>query len=184
MSTRSGQARPSETGAAAAPSGATPKHASTTLPGDGGAILAAVAALAPAIAARSEEIERGRRLPLDLIDELTAAGCFRMLAPRSHGGAEVDVSTHLRMIQELAMADGSVGWTVMIGCLTPIAFGHLSPDMFDALYAGGPDLIVAGDVQPDRHGHTDHRRVHGVGPMGVRQRLPARSLAPRPQHRR
>ncbi len=52
--------------------------------------LAAVRALAAAIAARADEIEQGRRLPPDLVEELTAAGCFRNLVPRSHGGAEAD----------------------------------------------------------------------------------------------
>lgn len=135
-----------ETGAASVPVGRKPKQ--VTMPTDWTEILGAVAALAPAIEARREEIERSRRLPLDLLDELAAAGCFRMLAPRSHGGAEVGLPTHLRMIEELAMADGSVGWTVMIGCLTPVAFGHLSRDTFDALYANGPDMIVAGTYNP------------------------------------
>jgi hypothetical protein len=53
--------------------------------------LEAVAALAPVIAARSDEIEGGRRSPPDLEEELTAAGCFRTLVPRSHGGAEFDL---------------------------------------------------------------------------------------------
>ena len=128
--------------------GGAPQNASTTQTEDCSEILTAVTALAPTIAARSDEIERARRLPQDLVDDLTAAGCFRMLAPRSHGGAEVDLPSHLRMIEELATADGSVGWTVMIGCFTPIAFGHLSRDEFDALYADGPDVIVAGTFNP------------------------------------
>jgi indole-3-acetate monooxygenase len=110
--------------------------------------LEAVAALAPVIAARSEEIERGRRLPPDLVDELTAAGCFRTLVPRSHGGAQLDLPVEMRVIEELARADGSVGWTVMIGCLAPVLFGRLPRATFDALYAGGPDVILAGTVKP------------------------------------
>ena len=54
---------------------------------DTNATFKAVRRLSPAIVARSEEIERGRRVPPDLIEGLTAAGCFRMLVPRSHGGA-------------------------------------------------------------------------------------------------
>jgi indole-3-acetate monooxygenase len=46
--------------------------------------LEAVRTLAPAIVARSEEIERGRRVPPDLVEELTVAGCLRALVPRSH----------------------------------------------------------------------------------------------------
>ena len=78
-------------------------------------ILDAVRELAPHIASRGDEIEQGRRVPPDLVEELTEAGCFRMLVPRSHGGAELDLPAQMRVIDELARADGSVGWTVMIG---------------------------------------------------------------------
>ena len=43
-----------------------------------------------------------------------------MLVPRSHGGAKLDVPSEMRVIEELARADGSVGWTVMIGGLAPV----------------------------------------------------------------
>ena len=81
--------------------------------------------MAPAIAVRSEEIERGRRVPADLVEELTAAGCFRSLVPRSHGGNELDLPVDMRVIEELARADGSVGWTVMIGHHAPTVLGKL-----------------------------------------------------------
>ncbi len=110
--------------------------------------LEAVRTLSPAILAHGEEIERGRRVPPDLVEELTAAGCFRMLVPRSHGGAELDVPAEMRVIEELARADGSVGWTVMIGRSAPVFFGKLPRDTFDALYAAGPDVILAGTVNP------------------------------------
>ena len=110
--------------------------------------LDAVRTLAPTIEARSEEIERNRRLPLDLVDELTAAGCFRSLVPASHGGTGLDLPTDLRMVEELARADGSVGWTVMIGHMAPVILGKLSQQTFDAVYADGPDLVLAGTFNP------------------------------------
>jgi indole-3-acetate monooxygenase len=110
--------------------------------------LEAVRTLAPAIVARSEEIERGRRLPPDLVEGLTAAGCFRTLVPRSHGGAELDPPAELQVIDELARADGSVGWTVMIGSLAPVLLGKLPRESFDAVYAEGPDVILAGTFNP------------------------------------
>jgi alkylation response protein AidB-like acyl-CoA dehydrogenase len=112
------------------------------------ATFEAARTLAPGIVARSEEIERNRRLPPDLVEELTAAGCFRMLVPRSHGGAELDSPADLRVVEELARADGSVGWTVMIGSLAPVLLGKLPRESFDALYAPGPDVILAGTFNP------------------------------------
>jgi indole-3-acetate monooxygenase len=110
--------------------------------------LRAVTALAPAIAARSEETEQARRVPPDLVEELTAAGCFRALVPRTHGGAELDLPSEMRVIEELARADGSVGWTVMIGSLAPVLLGKLPRATFDALYAEGADVVLAGTVKP------------------------------------
>jgi alkylation response protein AidB-like acyl-CoA dehydrogenase len=107
-----------------------------------------VAGLAPVIAARSDEIEGGRRVPPALLAELMAAGCFRMLVPRSHGGAELDFPSEMRVIEELARADGSVGWTVMIGSLAPVLLGKLPRATFDTLYAEGPDIVLAGTVKP------------------------------------
>jgi len=110
--------------------------------------LDAILALAPVIAARAEEIEHGRRLPPDLVGELTAAGCFRQLVPRSHRGAEVAPADQMRLVEALATADGSVGWTVMIGCAAPVLLGRLPRQTFDAVYAEGPDLILAGTLNP------------------------------------
>jgi alkylation response protein AidB-like acyl-CoA dehydrogenase len=108
-----------------------------------------VRALAPAISGRGDEIEQGRRLPPDLVADLVAAGCFRMVVPRSHGGDELEPAVALTVLEELGRADGSVAWTVMIGAIAgPALLGHLPAATFDAVYAGGPDVIGAGTVNP------------------------------------
>lgn len=112
------------------------------------ATVGAVRALVPTIAARSDEIERGRRLPPDLVGQLRDAGCFRMLVPRSYGGAEVELAAHLSVVRELARADGAVGWTVMIGSSAPVILGLLPPATFEAVYAAGPDVVLAGSFNP------------------------------------
>jgi alkylation response protein AidB-like acyl-CoA dehydrogenase len=111
-------------------------------------ILDAVQALAPSITARAEEIERARRLPPDLVDELLGAGCFRMLVPRSHGGAQLDLPVQMQVLEELARADASVAWDVAIGSEGPVLFRMLPRTSFDALYAAGPDVIMAGAAKP------------------------------------
>jgi alkylation response protein AidB-like acyl-CoA dehydrogenase len=115
---------------------------------DAAAILDAVRALTPLIAARGDEIERGRRLPPDLVQLLREAGCFRMLVPRRLGGAAAEFDAHAEMIRELARADGSVGWTVMIGSAAPVILGMLPPATVDEVYAEGPDVVGAGAFNP------------------------------------
>ena len=119
-----------------------------TLANDTSAVFEAVRTLATPIADRREEIERVRRLPPDVLDELLTAGCFRMLVPRSHGGIELELPAYLQAIEELARADGSVGWTVMIGSMAPVLFGKLPRTTFDALYVNGPDVIGGGAFNP------------------------------------
>jgi indole-3-acetate monooxygenase len=110
--------------------------------------LDAVSALVPDITTRVEEIEQARTLPRDLVDDLVAAGCFRALVPRTHGGDELPWADALAVIEELARADGSVGWTVMLGAAAPALLGHLPAATFDAVYASGPDVISAGTFNP------------------------------------
>ncbi|HZC45317.1 MAG TPA: acyl-CoA dehydrogenase family protein [Candidatus Acidoferrum sp.] len=111
-------------------------------------LLDSIRDLAPSISARSAEIDAGRRLPLDLVAQLIAAGCFRMFVPKSHGGLDIDVPASMEILETLATADGSTGWVVMIGCETPMFLSLLSRKRFDNLYASGPDVIIAGAFAP------------------------------------
>jgi alkylation response protein AidB-like acyl-CoA dehydrogenase len=111
-------------------------------------VLDQVADLSPAISARAAEIEAARRLPPDLLAELTAAGCFRLLLPQSHGGLGADLSTAMQVLEALSRADASVGWTVAIGAGSWVDLVGLPRTTFDALYAGGPDVIFAGAIKP------------------------------------
>jgi alkylation response protein AidB-like acyl-CoA dehydrogenase len=110
---------------------------------DAAQILANARAMAPEIAARSQEIEALRRLPADLVAELRAAGFFRMGRSRARGGPQMTLVQHLEVIEVLAHADPSVGWCVKIGTdsgllaefLPPVASARLLPH---------PDMITAG----------------------------------------
>jgi indole-3-acetate monooxygenase len=118
----------------------------TTAPGV--RILDAVRDLAPAITAQAGEIEAARRLPPDLVTELTAAGCFGMLRPRSHRGAGVDLATSMRVYEDLSRADASVGWTVAIGAGCWLDVVGLPRSTFDDVFADDPDVKVGGGINP------------------------------------
>jgi alkylation response protein AidB-like acyl-CoA dehydrogenase len=119
-----------------------------TAPASGQRILDAVAGLAPVLAARAGEIEAARRLPPDLVAELTAAGCFGMLRPPSHGGSGVGLATSMRVYEELSRADASVGWTVAIGAGCWLDVVGLPRSTFDAVFAGDPDVKLGGGIAP------------------------------------
>ncbi|HKA83244.1 MAG TPA: acyl-CoA dehydrogenase family protein [Acidimicrobiales bacterium] len=119
-----------------------------TTPAAGQSILGAVDDLAPVIAARADEIEVARRVPADLVAELTAAGCFGMLRPPSHGGSGVELATSMRVYEELSRADASVGWTVAIGAGCWLDVVGLPRSTFDAVFADDPDVKVGGAIAP------------------------------------
>src|SRR5215469_3713842 len=77
--------------------------------------LAAARALGPALSAASDEIERERRLPPAIVEQLKRAGMFRMAMPAAWGGLELDFPSQLRVIETLCTFDASAGWCVMIG---------------------------------------------------------------------
>lgn len=112
-------------------------------------ILANVKALAPAIAARSEEIEKLRRLPDDLVAELKAAGVFRMARSRAKGGPQMSLPQQMRVIEELAYADSSVGWCVKIGADSGLIAEFLPPEVSAELLPH-PDTITAGQFTAGR----------------------------------
>ena len=106
------------------------------------------AELIPAIASRAAEIEAARRVPRDLLDDLKAAGCFDVLVPTSHGGAGADIVTAMRLYEDLAAADASTAWIVMIGGGAWVDLVNLPRATFDAVFARGPGVIVAGAFNP------------------------------------
>jgi alkylation response protein AidB-like acyl-CoA dehydrogenase len=116
--------------------------------GTAGRLLADVRELAADIASRAEEIEAGRRIPLDLVEALKSIGVFRMFVPRSHGGSELDLPAGLEIIGALGRLDGSVGWIAMIGSTLAMFASLLPRETYDQIYRDGPDAIIAGSGQP------------------------------------
>src|SRR5262245_46714781 len=66
--------------------------------------------LVPMLAAAGDEIERGREVTQPVVDAMVGRGIFRMLLPRSLGGAELDPLTYTDVLYTLAQGDGSTAW--------------------------------------------------------------------------
>jgi alkylation response protein AidB-like acyl-CoA dehydrogenase len=121
-----------------------------------------VAALAPEIRERALETETLRAVPADLMARIKAAGLCRLALPQALGGFELDPMTVVELIEDLSYADGSTGWTTLIGNATSfmawldpaVALDLIGDDpnisstsMFGPLGTGieeGDDVIVSG----------------------------------------
>jgi alkylation response protein AidB-like acyl-CoA dehydrogenase len=104
-------------------------------------------ALAAAIRPRSDEIERARRLPHDVVQMMRDAGVFRMNMPRSWGGPEMTPMQQNEVIEELSRADASVGWCAMIGSDSGLYSAYLDQGVAREMFPR-VDMIMAGLVYP------------------------------------
>ncbi len=68
--------------------------------------------MATRAAKSADRIDAERRLPPELATDMADEGLFRLLVPRSFGGAEMDFVEYLRVVETFARADGSVAWCV------------------------------------------------------------------------
>jgi len=110
-------------------------------------LISKVEALAGPIREACGDIDRTRRVPESVIDALRDLGVFHLLAPAEIGGAESDPLTFLRVVEAASYADGSVGWSVMIGgCYG--TFGGMLPEEGAQKIFGDPASIAAGAFRP------------------------------------
>ena len=66
----------------------------------------------PRVASFAEQGERDREIPTELANELKDRGLFRLLLPRSVGGAEMEHPDFLDIVEAFAEVDASVAWCV------------------------------------------------------------------------
>ena len=97
--------------------------------------------------ARADAIEAARRLPADLIQELTDAGCFRLCTPQGRR-ARGPTTAALRVVEALAEAEASGGGAGGQAALAQIILGYRPRAAQEALYVPGPDLKAAGVFAP------------------------------------
>jgi indole-3-acetate monooxygenase len=96
------------------------------------------------IEAAREGIEQQRRVPTELIRAMADAGLFRLATPRVYGGEEISFVALARTIEELSRADGSVGWTVLIGNNGGYHAGYLPEASAAEIYGDDANVIIAG----------------------------------------
>jgi len=109
--------------------------------------IARARALAPTVAQFADQAEAERRLPRALLDALHEAGLFRMLLPRSLGGAELDPSTFAQVMEAIAKVDASTAWVLgqTAGCSMIAAY--LSHNAAARIF-GPPRAVLAWGAGP------------------------------------
>ncbi|HTQ33032.1 MAG TPA: acyl-CoA dehydrogenase family protein [Stellaceae bacterium] len=104
--------------------------------------LERVKALAPALRASATVIDERRELPATIIDKLVEGGFFRMLLPRSLGGAELLPADYVPIIEAIAELDASTAWCLNQNSGCSMTAAYFTPDVAREIF-GGPRGILA-----------------------------------------
>lgn len=96
---------------------------------------------------KSAEIDEARRLPPEVAARVREAGMFRIAMPKIWGGPELSIIEQIEVIEELAKANASTAWCVMIGCDSGFYSGYLDEVAARELYPR-LDMATAGSVSP------------------------------------
>jgi alkylation response protein AidB-like acyl-CoA dehydrogenase len=103
--------------------------------------------LVPGIVARREEIERGRRVPADLMKAIRDTGIFGLEVPRAIGGLEATPFEALDALEILARADGSVAWCAAQALVTGCVTGFMTEAGAREIFAD-PKAVTGGAFAP------------------------------------
>jgi alkylation response protein AidB-like acyl-CoA dehydrogenase len=96
--------------------------------------------------ALADEIERDRRLPEQAVEALRQSGLFHLTVPTELGGLQADPITLAQVVEEIAAADGSAGWCVMIAAQNATFAGFMDRTAAAATVSSGG--ILAGVARP------------------------------------
>ncbi len=111
------------------------------------ALLEGARRIAPQIRDAADEIEAARQLPDHVVQLLRQAGAFRMIQPKAWGGHDADPMTQILFIEEIAKADASAAWCVMIGCDGGLLSRELAEHVAREMYAD-IDAVTCGAAFP------------------------------------
>ena len=111
--------------------------------------IAEARSLAKKVAERSNEIDRDRQIPADLGAEMADAGFFRLLVPKSLGGAELDHPDFLRIVTTFAEVDASVAWCVNQNNIFATDSARMLPEIAETIWSDQRAVVTNGPPAPE-----------------------------------
>ena len=100
--------------------------------------------LAERVAAQADQIDSERQIPAKLAAEFADQGFFRLLLPRSLGGAQLDHPDFLRILEIFADADGSTGWCINQNNVHSINSLRMPLETAEEIYSDGRAVVTNG----------------------------------------
>lgn len=107
-----------------------------------------IASLSPALRERAAEAEKQRRLSRQTIDELVAAGLFRVYQPGRYGGPELSMAEVLPLITQVARACPATAWVLSILQIHIWLVSLFPQQAQDEVFEDDADTLACGVLQP------------------------------------
>ena len=76
-------------------------------------MVARAAALIPMLREQQDDAEQRGHYGPEVHEEFLRAGFYRMVQPRRFGGLELDLTTFLRTMVQIASGDPGTGWDIL-----------------------------------------------------------------------
>jgi indole-3-acetate monooxygenase len=106
--------------------------------------LALARALAPELAACARRIDEERELPPAIIDKMIAQGFFRLLLPRSLGGAELLPAQYVPIIEAFAESNASLAWCLNQNSGCSMTSAYLSAEAAKEIFGPARGILAWG----------------------------------------
>ena len=110
-------------------------------------LLASATELSQQFYERSDEIEKARRLPPDVSEQMAKAGFYRMGAPLAVGGLESPPALSSQVVETLAKGDASCAWIAFIGMTSNTALSGV-PESTAREVCSDPNTLMTGVFAP------------------------------------
>ena len=108
------------------------------------ACLARARGLIPLLQAAADRIDARNELPTDVLDAMFDAGMFKLLLPRTYGGAELQPTDYIQCVEAIAQGDGSAAWCMNQGSGCSMAAAYVDPAIAREVWGGNRDVLAWG----------------------------------------
>ncbi len=96
---------------------------------------------------RRDEFNELTYVPRDVVEMMKAVGIYRSSTPACFGGEPMPPADFLRIVERIAVADGSAAWVAAFGSANTY-MAVLPVETQRVIYASGPDQVFAGGLYP------------------------------------
>ncbi|HET6607177.1 MAG TPA: acyl-CoA dehydrogenase family protein [Rhodopila sp.] len=118
--------------------------AETSLDMSGAACLTRARALIPLLRKAADRIDAANELPDDVLDAMFEARMFKLLLPKSLGGAELTPVEYVQCVEAIAEGDASTAWCMNQGSGCSMASAYVDPAVAREVWGGPRDVLAWG----------------------------------------